>query len=252
MQVSFDARSPTTAWASAASMPVSPPDDVSQFSSAGARSPVTLTSSRSPPTSPSPLPAPPADDRDGSGAAGSWCAHATAVMTAVTPGLRGHEPSPEADLHTHKQAAGDAAGDDAGAWTGATDPPSPPAPASAAPPPLAAAHGTLALRVDQQAFDYALRDAQARFEETRRLATENASLQQQLTRQRTAHEVDLVHAAALASQLEAELTQAREGGRTDATARSQSNHIPAFHGAILQRRLDPRLDPKAINSRPTG
>lgn len=106
------------------------------------------------------------------------------------------------------------------------DPPTPPAAAAAtAPPPLAAACGTLALRVDQQAYDYALRDAQARFEETRRLAAENASLHQQLTRQRTEYEVELANAAALASQLEADLALAREGG------------------AKAMRRLDPESIP---------
>lgn len=232
MKATLDARSPTTAWMSAMSgMSASPPlpEEDSRpcsrlSSSAGARaSPVTLISSRSPPTSPSPLPVPDSDDdRGGSArcAAASWCAceHEKAVG-GLDGGVCG--------THDRKATATEwTATGSAGAWTGAMDPPTPPAAAAAtAPPPLAAACGTLALRVDQQAYDYALRDAQARFEETRRLAAENASLHQQLTRQRTEYEVELANAAALASQLEADLALAREGG------------------AKAMRRLDPESIP---------
>ena len=61
--------------------------------------------------------------------------------------------------------------------------------------------------------EYALRDAAARFEETRRLAVELSSLQKAYDSSRQAHESDLMRAAQRESALEAQLRSVEEAAR---------------------------------------
>ena len=62
--------------------------------------------------------------------------------------------------------------------------------------------------------EYALRDAAARFEETRRLAVELSSLQKAYDSSRQAHESDLLRAAQRESALEAQLRSVEEAARS--------------------------------------
>jgi hypothetical protein len=60
-----------------------------------------------------------------------------------------------------------------------------------------------------QTYEFALRDAAARFEETRRLAAEKAVAEQQLIELRSAREADIAHAAERQTALELALTTAK-------------------------------------------
>ena len=64
--------------------------------------------------------------------------------------------------------------------------------AAALPPP---SPKDVAVLYDHRAYDFALRDAAARFEETRRLAAELAALQQTFSQMQLAHEAELAQAA---------------------------------------------------------
>ena len=68
--------------------------------------------------------------------------------------------------------------------------------------------------VDMRTHEYALRDAAARFEETRRLAVELSSLQKAYDSSRQAHESDLLRAAQRESALEAQLRSVEEAARS--------------------------------------
>lgn len=70
---------------------------------------------------------------------------------------------------------------------------------------------------DQRAYDYALRDAAARFEETRRLASELASLQHALHQSRAAHEADMARASECEALLIAQLEEAQDNARSTAS-----------------------------------
>lgn len=70
---------------------------------------------------------------------------------------------------------------------------------------------------DQRAYDFALRDAAARFDETCRLAAEMASLQQQLIQSHTAHELEMTQAAEREAMLSAQLSAAQQDAKDGAS-----------------------------------
>ena len=82
--------------------------------------------------------------------------------------------------------------------------------------------------IDQRTHEYALRDAAARFEETRRLAVEVASLQKQLNAARQLHEADLLRAADREAELTAQLAAAEQ------TAHSSDSREAVELGARAQ------------------
>ena len=96
--------------------------------------------------------------------------------------------------------------------------------------------------VDARTHDYALRDAAARFEETRRLAIELASMQKQLDSCRQTHEADLLKAvereAVLSAQLAATEQAARSSESREAVELGARAQVAAWRCTQAQKHAD--------------